>query len=270
MSRLCSVRPGRCGVTPAPDAFDRLIVRAGGSGTMTVAPDSETTPEATLVIGSNGADSILGTADTDFLVGGKGNDTLDGGASDDVVFGGEGNDLLKGGAGIDILMGGAGKDTADYSGGYGAIAGLNSSGEFRINDQTGATDTLTGVEKILLKTGSDTLSFSAPSGMTYVGNGGTNNASYSGVHVYNMNTSEVWNMKGTVGDRFEGFSSISIPTHVEEVVGETVNIIKSVVIPDFDGTFDNPFGQYIVDYSSVKGASLHFDGHTTGGGNDVI
>ncbi len=80
-------------------------------------------------IGSDGNDSLLGSATWNFLVGGDGNDRIDGrggvdtlwgdagsdtlagGTDDDHLYGGNGNDSLDGGTGTDVLEGEAGKDT---------------------------------------------------------------------------------------------------------------------------------------------------------------
>ncbi len=71
--------------------------------------------------GTNGPDSITGTAGNDKLsgrngddrlYGGAGNDDLSGGGDDDSLFGGAGDDLLDGGDGRNSLYGGDGADVA--------------------------------------------------------------------------------------------------------------------------------------------------------------
>lgn len=57
-----------------------------------------------------GNDTVNGGAGNDKLFGEAGNDTLLGGAGDDALNGGEGNDVLDGGAGRDGLTGGKGAD----------------------------------------------------------------------------------------------------------------------------------------------------------------
>lgn len=75
-----------------------------------------------LVIGTNGDDTITGSAAGDCIVGGGGDDTIDGQAGDDVVLGGDGADRIDGGAGndrlygeaaLDRLVGGPGADLLD-------------------------------------------------------------------------------------------------------------------------------------------------------------
>ncbi|MGO1073973.1 calcium-binding protein [Inquilinus sp. CA228] len=74
--------------------------------------------------GTNGNDSIGGTASADVMYGYAGNDRLYGYAGDDVLYGMDGNDFLQGGAGADWLDGGAGIDTADYNGAAGVYVNL--------------------------------------------------------------------------------------------------------------------------------------------------
>ena len=54
--------------------------------------------------GTDGNDSIWGTAYDDILSGGNGNDTLIGYAGNDTLIGGTGNDTIKGGAGNDVYI----------------------------------------------------------------------------------------------------------------------------------------------------------------------
>ncbi|WP_141243668.1 calcium-binding protein, partial [Pseudomonas indica] len=85
-----------------------------------------------LLVGGEGADSILGYAGDDFIVGGTGNDTLNGLAGNDSIngelssdrlFGGEGNDTLLGGDGNDTLWGEAGSDYLDGGSGDDRLQG---------------------------------------------------------------------------------------------------------------------------------------------------
>ncbi|MGB0467511.1 MAG: calcium-binding protein, partial [Pontibacterium sp.] len=59
----------------------------------------------------NDDDSLYGYLGDDLLEGGAGNDRLDGGEGNDQLFGGEGNDTLIGGEGNDLLHGGGGLDS---------------------------------------------------------------------------------------------------------------------------------------------------------------
>jgi hypothetical protein len=57
-----------------------------------------------------GTDVVLGTNGANLLVGGKGNDTISANAGPDLVRGGAGNDRVRGGSGDDTLKGQGGKD----------------------------------------------------------------------------------------------------------------------------------------------------------------
>ena len=62
------------------------------------------------VVGTSGADTLLGTVGEDGIFGLPGNDWLSSGASDDLLLGGRGNDILNGGTDNDTLDGGRGRD----------------------------------------------------------------------------------------------------------------------------------------------------------------
>lgn len=102
--------------------------------------------------GSNGADTMIGTATADILDGGAGNDALEGGGGRDSLSGGVGDDRLAGGAGNDTLVGGGGIDRAVYRGVFAnyTIARADN-GTVTVTDTTGAdgTDVLTGVETLV-------------------------------------------------------------------------------------------------------------------------
>ncbi|MEF8702737.1 MAG: calcium-binding protein, partial [Candidatus Accumulibacter sp. UW26] len=62
------------------------------------------------VLGGDGDDVLYGNQDNDALSGGNGNDLIYGGQGNDSLDGGIGNDLVNGGLGSDLLSGGAGSD----------------------------------------------------------------------------------------------------------------------------------------------------------------
>ncbi|MFI8748322.1 peroxidase family protein [Pseudomonas sp. NPDC077186] len=64
-----------------------------------------------VIMGTNAANTLNGTALDDHIVGLGGDDVLNGLGGDDILDGGDGNDVLNGGAGNDELIGGAGNDT---------------------------------------------------------------------------------------------------------------------------------------------------------------
>lgn len=61
--------------------------------------------------GTDGDDTIVGSASADVLLGAAGNDRLDGMAGNDRLVGGEGDDILDGRTGSDLMYGQAGNDT---------------------------------------------------------------------------------------------------------------------------------------------------------------
>ena len=70
-----------------------------------------------IVLAGSGDDTISGEAGNDSLAGDDGADLLDGGSGNDTLNGGQGNDTAEGGLGSDLLVGGAGSDV--LSGGDG-------------------------------------------------------------------------------------------------------------------------------------------------------
>ncbi len=62
------------------------------------------------IVGTDGADVLVGSAGPDVIVGLGGNDHISGGGGDDVICGGPGRDNLSGGGGDDHLNGGTGRD----------------------------------------------------------------------------------------------------------------------------------------------------------------
>jgi Ca2+-binding RTX toxin-like protein len=75
------------------------------------------------VNGTNQADILIGTVNSDTISGGNGNDQLSGGAGNDVLNGGNGIDTLDGGVGDDTLYGGNGDDILNGNAGSDAVYG---------------------------------------------------------------------------------------------------------------------------------------------------
>jgi len=99
------------------------------------------------IIGSQGNDTISGTAAANTLQGGLGIDNLsgaggadllDGGADNDTLNGGAANDRLTGGTGDDNLTGGAGNDVFIFAAGFGA----DTVTDFDPNSGNGGQDTI--------------------------------------------------------------------------------------------------------------------------------
>jgi Ca2+-binding RTX toxin-like protein len=95
----------------------------------------------TIILGSDGSETIIGTEGTDFVHagsgddivflmagndfgnGGLGNDTVSGDSGDDVVVGAHGDDTLFGGGGRDFVSGGRGSDTLYGGEGHDVLTG---------------------------------------------------------------------------------------------------------------------------------------------------
>ncbi|WP_414470843.1 calcium-binding protein [Microvirga sp. M2] len=137
-------------------------------------PAQPSAPEgATMVVGTDAADTIAGSGADELILGGDGADTLSGGAGRDLLLGGAGNDTLLGGAGDDVLVGGAGNDTASYKGsdvqtGLRATLGradINGSAGlaqgFQLTSPTSGHDLLFQIERIELTDKADHLTIRA-------------------------------------------------------------------------------------------------------------
>ncbi len=84
------------------------------------------------VFGTDGNDTLNGTADADNLFGLGGDDTLNGRGGNDVLFAGTGNDTLAGGTGDDTLLGEDGDDRFVWKAGDGNDAIEGGSGTDRV------------------------------------------------------------------------------------------------------------------------------------------
>ncbi|WP_434684985.1 peroxidase family protein [Pseudanabaena minima] len=134
-------------------------------------------------------DNLFGQDGADTLNGGDGNDNLVGGAGVDTLNGGDGNDNLVGGTGSDIVNGGAGDDTIRYTVDADATDTVDGgadndtlvlSGRAGILNETLVVTyngivltaveggSVVNVESVTadLGAGTDTLTYSAPSGVT--------------------------------------------------------------------------------------------------------
>ena len=116
-------------------------------------------------LGTNGADTLTGSANADTLQGLDGND---------LISGLDGNDLLEGGAGNDFLLGGAGNDTLRAGQGNDTIwAGA---GNDRIEAQEGTNEVWagTGNDTLIGGTGNDILGGGADDDLIDARAGGQN------------------------------------------------------------------------------------------------
>jgi Ca2+-binding RTX toxin-like protein len=104
----------------------------------------------TLIIGTNGNDSLNGTTGADTIRALDGDDTVNAGRNGDTVYGGSGADTINGGDGNDFLYGQAGNDFIHGDGNNYSIYG--GSGDDQIFGDDNSDQTLYG------GSGSDTIS----------------------------------------------------------------------------------------------------------------
>ncbi len=76
-----------------------------------------------LISGTNGDDTLIGTLGNDFVYGGGGDDTLFLLAGDDIGNGGTGSDFVSGDSGEDLIVGGSGADILSGEGGNDTLSG---------------------------------------------------------------------------------------------------------------------------------------------------
>lgn len=175
----------------AADGSDDDVIRAGAGNDTVVAAAGDDT-----VHGGDGDDSLYGGAGDDSLLGDKGNDALFGDEGADTLAGGDGNDTLDGGAGDDSLDGGAGDDRliiGDDGGADTASGGEDADGtDWDVLDLSGiTTDTavsyaaaedgnlthgggavsFSGIERLQLGQGNDTVTVPGDAGPVSVGGG---------------------------------------------------------------------------------------------------
>ena len=140
--------------------FD-IDVNADGSGTFTGGTASGSFSEIERIEGSEGDDTLDGSAATtgiaadlgggaDTATGGSGADALSGDDGSDSLDGAEGADTLTGGAGDDTLDGGADADVAVFTGAWSDYTITETGGTYTITDNRpgspDGTDTVTNVE----------------------------------------------------------------------------------------------------------------------------
>lgn len=98
--------------------------------------------------GGRGADTINGGDGDDVIKGNRGHDTIDGGEGDNQISGGAGNDVIDSGAGIDVLDGGRGDDDISSAGGADVIDGGRGKDTIRAGAGNDSIDGGRGQDKI--------------------------------------------------------------------------------------------------------------------------
>ena len=102
------------------------------------------------------AHDFEGNGGDNLLTGGGGNDVLRGGTGTNSVDGGEGDDLVRSvGFGVDFIEGGAGNDVAEIDWSAQALAfSTVASGDVAFGNFVDTAATLTGIERVIIATGS--------------------------------------------------------------------------------------------------------------------
>lgn len=95
-------------VADAPAGDPETSVQGGWSLNLNPAAACNGVPAT--IVGTDGDDTLTGTAGPDVIAGKGGNDKINGLEGDDILCGGDGKDKLKGGKGKDFCLGEAGKD----------------------------------------------------------------------------------------------------------------------------------------------------------------
>ncbi|MGB7268768.1 MAG: calcium-binding protein [Albidovulum sp.] len=146
------------------------IVRADNGGSES--PEMAVATAGIAETGSEGGDTLAGTADDDRLSGAGGNDIIAGYAGDDRLFGGAGHDDISGDAGDDLLDGGDGDDT--IVGGNDSDSLIGGAGDDSLAGQMGHDSILggDGDDALIGGAGDDTLAGGAGDDALQGGDGG--------------------------------------------------------------------------------------------------
>ena len=124
------------GVTWDQSAIARKTMTQGSQGNDTILG----TANPDVIDGGDGNDSISGASGNDLLIGGEGADTLAGGYDHDTLSGGNGADALYGEDGDDVLTGGAGNDTLDGGTGKDTFVFASGFGQDVLNENDGSAN----------------------------------------------------------------------------------------------------------------------------------
>jgi Ca2+-binding RTX toxin-like protein len=114
---------------------------------------ASTTYSSTLTIATGAViENAVGGAYNDVIIGTDGVNALWGNAGNDRLEGRAGNDVINGGAGSDSIDGGVGFDVASYDSTRANFTITKTAGGYTVTGE-GATDTLTGVERLVFSDG---------------------------------------------------------------------------------------------------------------------
>jgi Ca2+-binding RTX toxin-like protein len=140
---------------------------------------------ASSIVGGSGNDTLLAGAGNDTITANAGNDYIDGGAGNDSITAGDGNDTILGGTGNDTISGGNGNDRIEGGAGNDSMSGDAGDDTFVLENAAGTdtiiggSQTTADVIDATAMTDAVTLAFSGAGAGTLGGTGTT--AGFSGI-----------------------------------------------------------------------------------------
>jgi Ca2+-binding RTX toxin-like protein len=222
----------------------------------------------TLILGTNGKDTLLGGDGDELIYGFGGVDVLDGGAGRDELYGGPGADWVAGGAGDDLLVGGAagdfiqggaGIDTASYAGSAAGVRVYLNQGEGHDGDAEG--DKLIGIENLVGSSHNDGLGGDASDNTIEGGAGDDHLSGGDGNDVLRGGADDDWLGGGLDADVLDGGTGSDGIRYYASAAGVTVNLATGTAS---GGDAD---GDVLISIEKVSG-STHDDVLTGDDGNN--
>ena len=218
--------------------------------------DGSSQTESLVLIGGDGADSLIGGSSADILIGGNGQDTLVGGEGADKLIGGEDTDTFRGGGGNDKIFISIFLENIDGGEGYDKVL---------IADAGGMSVTVSrwdSIERVNGYTGADAINaFDVGHGMGINGGAGDDTLTGSDFVDNISGGADADIIKGRAGnDMLTGGS------------GADVFVFDNVFGGGFDDDTVTDFtdGEDLLDYSGIGGVSRMQDLRINQDGNDVV
>ena len=232
-----------------------VMIGTDGDDTITGTSGSD------LIATFNGADTVNAAAGNDKVLGGQGVDTFNGQDGNDHLYGYAGNDVLTGGAGDDKVLGGLGNDTINGGAGDDDLRG--ESGNDTITSGAGS-DTITG------GLGDDTINIDGAGTKTADGGAGSDilDIDYSGIS--NLGNFDISTSSDTIVLTDSSSNTISFRLFETLIVGDyTYTHVQTDrgIEPDQEKAYWNATEKALYAYG---GASLPSDIWKTGETNDVL
>ena len=205
--------------------------------------------------------------ETAFITGGNNNNNLVGTLGADIMLGLGGNDTLAGGAGNDTLDGGTGNDRAVFADAVTAATFSLSGGSLQVTTATGGTDTLISIETarfnnsaptyaLRIGTDADNTFTANNSPELFLGFGGTDTVAYTGTNGVNANLATG---VASNGDRYYAIENLTGAAGNDALTGDAnVNVLRGGGAADIltgGGGNDLLFGDAGTDTAVFTGAA---------------